>query len=95
MWEDRMNRFTSSRSHSQSRGRDGMNAPLQNHIIACHDLFLPTLSTPNAQLIQLEDQNMTCSNNASQFSEDEAVGALLKIANPNGSSIHSSNLPWK
>jgi hypothetical protein len=72
-----------------------MNAPLQNHSITGHDPSLTTFPTFNAQLIQSEDQNLFCSNNASQFSEDEAVGALLKIGNPNGGSIHSSNQPWR
>jgi hypothetical protein len=53
----------------------------------------PLLPTPNAQLAQLEDKNLSFSNHASsQLSEeDEAVDALLQIANPNGSSFHSSN----
>jgi hypothetical protein len=39
----------------------------------------------------LEDQNLSYSNNASQFSENDAVGALLQIAKPNGGLFHSSN----
>jgi hypothetical protein len=50
----------------------------------------PLLPTQNSQLAQLEDNNLSFSNHASsQFYEDDAVGALLQIANPNGSSFHS------
>jgi hypothetical protein len=49
--------------------------------------LLPDTAFPS---MIMEVINLSFSNHASsQFYEDDAVGALLQIANPNGSSFHS------
>ena len=100
-----------SRSHSRSRNRSNRGDDMCHRTSSFNPsmgedrgsrhghyrILDPLLPTPNAQLAQLEDNNLSFSNHASsQFCEDDAVGALLQIANPNGSrsfhsGIHSGN----
>jgi hypothetical protein len=99
---DSMDRRSRSRSRNRNKRGDDMchhtssfNPSMGEDRGSRHSYYRildPLLPTPNAQLAQLEDKNLSFSNHASsQFSEDDAVGALLQIANPNGSSFHSSN----
>ncbi len=89
-----------SRSHSRSRNRSNRGDDMCHRTSSFNPsmgedrgsrhghyrILDPLLPTPNAQLAQLEDNNLSFSNHASsQFCEDDAVGALLQIANPNGS----------
>jgi hypothetical protein len=57
------------------------------HVVITYSRYNPPLPTPNAQLNQWEEPGLSYTNNASHFNandENDAVGALLQIANPNG-----------
>ena len=74
----------SRRSRSRSRSRIRHNS----HGVTHHACFDPPLPTVNAQLHQLEEQDLSYSNNASHFNENDAVGALMHLADTNGGHIN-------
>ena len=84
-----MSRHPHHCSHSGSRDRRGDRShhhERDTHGSITHICYTPPLPTPNAQLNQWEKQGLSIANNASNFNvndENDAVGALLRIADNN------------